>query len=115
MRRSIELIFLALDLENQDWLIIALFLRLVKGKPWTRTSSLVVWACHWRRKTRPRFCFRRMILVITFWEYMTRLSALVWSLVEPLSVFAADIYSVSAPQLVVVVLARAHAPQGLDF
>ena len=84
VRRSIALIFPSLDLENQDWLIIALFLRLVKGKLWTRTSILMLWACRRRHKMRPHFCFRRMILVTTF-------RALVWSFVEPLAGFAADI------------------------
>ena len=70
-------------LENQDWVIIALFLRLEKGKLWTWTSTLLFWACRRRPKTRPHFCVRRMILVTTFW-------ALGGSFVEPLSGFAAD-------------------------
>ena len=52
---------------------------------------------HGRHKTRPHFCFCRMILVTAFWEYMTRLSALGWSLVEPLSGFAADTIQSTGP------------------
>ena len=55
-----------------------------KRKLWTRTSILILWACRRRHKTRPHFCFRRMILVTTF-------RASVWSFVVPLSGFAADI------------------------
>ena len=50
----------------------------------------------WRRhQTQPHFFFRTMILVTSLGEFLTRLSALHRSFVEPLSVFAADLILLS--------------------
>ena len=80
----------SLDLVSQGWQIIALFLRVERETldPDLQHDYLGVLV---QTRNETSRLFRRMIFGTTFWEYMTGLSALDWSLVEPLSALAADL------------------------
>ena len=112
LRRLIALIFLSLDLENQDWLIIARFLRLGKGKLWTRTSILML---HPDALSVPALTQNETSFLLSqndLGHYILGTG------VEPCRTtfwICGGHYSVSAPQLFVIVPARPHADQCLDF